>query len=112
MTIQDNRVLLGGSQPSHHRCSSLGSSSQGPERGDLAQVSSAHLSVPDVGGQHLVFLILWEEEGTGLAQGDPPTWWWSSESSGLTTLRMAYTITSMATVVVVRQSRTGRVLFL
>lgn len=84
----------------------------GPRERGFGKVSSAHLSVPDVGGQHLVFLILWEEEGTGLAQGDPPAWWWSGGSRGLTTLRMAYTITSMATVVVVRQSRTGRVLFL
>lgn len=89
-----------------------GAAARAQREGDLAQVSSAHLSVPDVSGQHLVFLILWEEEGTGLAQGDPPARWWSSGSGGLTTLRMAYTITSMATVVVVRQSRTGRVLFL
>lgn len=32
-------------------------------------VSSAHLPVPDVGGQHLVLLILQEEEDTVSAQG-------------------------------------------
>lgn len=37
-------------------------------------ISSAHLPVPDVGGQHLVLLILWAEEGTVSARGVLALW--------------------------------------
>lgn len=36
--------------------------------------SSAHLPVPDVGGQHLILLILREEEDTASAQGVLAFW--------------------------------------
>lgn len=52
--------------------------------------------------------VLWggREEAGWEPLGFPSALGW--KDSRLTTLRMAYTMTSMATVVVVRQSRTGR----